>query len=824
MKTKALDCKFYLILFLVSLSLALPFPLAGKDWEKRYPFYGVISTTEAKVWDEGQAQPFLAHQLGKIEKLGDSPDLMGLQGKRARSSATSIEVRGATQLELGTSGVLGSSTTSEFTDIRILDASTAVPVISYKLASSEVTPDPIDQLFRVDDYYGAYEGVRMSKLRDTLSYDSGWSMYMLGFNVAVRPGIFSRRDYQAVVTYQIKQYCTGQRPEANGSADCKSVSGLNCCALSADDSRQDHVRIYAVNPQRYSLRYGEDMMDYYRALAAGKVAVPVAEGATGWPVNLSAQMGRKYMEALEHIQRYPIISGFVDGPRYAFGWVLNPSPRITTTANRVRIQGQMLDDNYSLTAIVMVKDKPFEINPWVYNLSEKKLAELFDLKEIPEEIPLVNEQKFNKQDVKLSSYDIKGIAPDADNESKGRYPLSSYDIKGIAPEHALVLKLLFKQYSQYLQLLERMIEAHNYGRDNYKNETYIADYRNLVDALILYGNTGQNGKCKKSLEASNLKDGNSVASSFCNAFINSKNPPISPDNAADELAKRLKLAKAWLELHKTFLSMAGALDQDHYLEIKFKSQWRYQPIDGLALLPITKNGDERTMLVKLPEKVDRGLSGINGVWPPTVPGNQESWVSIKGQGFGNDLTVVVGTQLAKEVKVVSNDLILAKVPAAPVKPKDFKGLDPARIKVYTGGDALTSCEDCFAYEPPYLTEPAKEPEGFNIKVQDSDKVKGEGNYITLIASKPVMDLVGTVQFGFVSVQVNKSDVLEKNSKLQIMVPVQTKLCGEKPLDITVLFKSGLGRDDKERLNNALGDKTFYVIKGQFTQKEPECKP
>jgi hypothetical protein len=164
-----------------------------------------------------------------------------------------------------------------------------------EVLGDKISEDPIDLLQRTDDFNQILNGLKLTHLRDTLSMESGWSIYLLKFDISLLPGDATQEEYGAHVAFQI------QEPK-------------------------NQIRVYSVWPQRYADRFQEvsSTRDDFRLALQG-----AAQG-TEWAANIAQDLAQRYEEDLAMIQRYPLISGFTDGNANTFGWEFNPRLRIVT--------------------------------------------------------------------------------------------------------------------------------------------------------------------------------------------------------------------------------------------------------------------------------------------------------------------------------------------------------------------------------------------------------------------------------------------------------------------------------------------------------------
>lgn len=124
----------------------------------------------------------------------------------------------------------------------------------------------------------------------------------------------------------------------------------------------DDARVYAVAPQQYAERFKEGLTlrnDLNLALALEK-------SGPGQGGKFALDRTHKSEEQLALIQRYPLISGYIEGPKI-FGWTINPrfhiGERGRATAwllGQYRTESGMEDGVRSVLAAIVVKTGPSE--------------------------------------------------------------------------------------------------------------------------------------------------------------------------------------------------------------------------------------------------------------------------------------------------------------------------------------------------------------------------------------------------------------------------------------------------------------------------------
>ena len=585
---------------------------------------GSIITSQAKIWRESQVMPFIGEQLSMVQQMGKAFDADALQGVRRSGSSSTLQVQGAATLSFPPA-LLEASTNDKLitasgatlpapVTVEPAPNSNISPVITFKSSDNRIIPEAIDRLARIDDYYGIYEATRLEHLRDSTSMEPGWSMYMLGFNISIQPGEITRENYQAMVTYAIDTMTI-----THGNTVTKITPDsmtINNGAPMTGKKLSDFVRIYYVYPQRYSLQYAEDMSNLASLLASAQASAPANPAAPGTALGGSVGYGRKYMESLEQIQTYPLISGFVN-PDNTFGWVFNPRPRIVSKpCKRVGIEGEMLEGNYAVTALIMIKDDSQNYPSWVYRISEKDLCGYFKLKK-------------------------DGDHCEADSDGQFRPDL---------------LKELFRQYTDYYLNYANLVDNVDPNPNEEVNDPKFAiEYEHLVKVYDTYMNCTDGNP-----EADNLA-GLIPTGDIKNSLLKynqtlSRTPMPCPTNCppqkpqCNELQLREELARTWQYVQICALWGEETRHEKINLAINFKPEWRPYDIDYQDKLslepPSVYEGNTVLISQELPKKAHRALRGIYQVSPDTAPGNQDNWVLIRGQGFGNDAIVLAGSQMA----------------------------------------------------------------------------------------------------------------------------------------------------------------------------------
>ena len=767
---------------------------------------GTITSSTAQIWRENQLMVSVSHRLEMLDAEGDNKNLSALQGSRNRQSSQELQIQGSAMLSLGLPRVEPSSTPREsaveapdlpqIITVQPLPGSTAQPIIKLSGPGGELVSDPFDALTRVNDYFGLYETVKLTNLRDSASLQKGWSMYMLGFNISVRPGIQTRRDYQAVVKYQVELvdvYGKVEPVDKHGKAELVDKYG----ELKEPEER---LRVYAVYPQRYTLNYAEDMTDLSSIKLSGQASLPGSPGATTLPVKVGAGYGKNYQEKFQQIQRYPLISGYIDG-NDSFGWVFNPRPRVVTSwLNTPKVANEMVDDNFPVTAVVMVKDNNYHSDFWVYETSETKILGYFGLQR--------DRNSYNSQGQWLEKKEREIVKKEA-KDTAYRPDILGTLWRNYAEYERDILCNPASAYEGSGKFLAEFVHTLEAYQDWQKNgaKFKIASLQEQYDKYLNQGNTPL--PCDKA-EKSDTREKNAEIMSELLAQANVK--PAEPKAGSEdgESVYRKALAQSWSKLHEYFLWREGLPPSDFKLKVTFSAQWLPKPGPGLILpcAPITLDGG--TWQQPLPRKMPRAINGMIGVWPDHAPGNQESWVSIKGQGFVNDMEVLVGTQRVdpKDIKIVTNDLVLVKVPQYPAQPKGFNEPQKVKIKLYNGGEGMGSCEDCFIYVPPFK-ETGKEPA---IEINLPDQHVSSGNYVRVQANKPVFKSLESVEIGAAQVKKENIEFLDDYKLVRFKLPEQSFKGYEKALDVTLVFK--------EKVE---GLPARYLLAEKLTQKGANCE-
>lgn len=181
---------------------------------------------------------------------------------------------------------------------------------------------------------------------------------------------------------------------------------------------------------------------------------------------------------------------------------------------------------------------------------------------------------------------------------------------------------------------------------------------------------------------------------------------------------------------------------------------------------------------------------------------------------------MAGSQRATTVEVVGNSLILAKLPKAPAQPKG-KTEYSARVQVFTGGEALTACEDCFKYVAPFediadntantaKTAKTAKTAAFSATLKTNEGAPGDCINIETSQAVPQVDLKG-IQVGDTVVPINKINIKEKTITLTAPV-VKAADCAGKGLEVTLLFYA----------NSKIAAGDQYKLKDTFKPKSSTC--
>ncbi len=298
---------------------------------------GTIRVSHPRVWEDHAIVTTIGQQYKKIEDFGEAENqnIRNFQGRRARRYYQVHGIKGAFKMQFPSGATLegkGESQNNEksvvakenesggntsdntegmeqlpnlpgYQSESFLPGSQSPGLMLTKtkedggvtltdIWDDKISEDPIDVMQRVDDFNQILSGMKLTHLRDSLSMLDGWSVYLLGFDISLLPGDKTQEGHSAQVEFTLKN---------------------------------KNVRVYGVWPKQYADRFQEvsSIREDFRLALQG-----AAQGQQ-WAAQMSQDLAQRYEEDLALIQRYPLISGFIDG-KGKFGWEFNPRIRIVT--------------------------------------------------------------------------------------------------------------------------------------------------------------------------------------------------------------------------------------------------------------------------------------------------------------------------------------------------------------------------------------------------------------------------------------------------------------------------------------------------------------
>lgn len=543
---------------------------------------GAITVSQPKIWREDAIMMSRGRQIAELRKFAEKVDVATLQGNRQRSSETNakLNIRASlTSPEIPSPAAAEPPSAAGTPSNQSANGSSSGQSKDNKstkeigAAASAVNEDPMDALQRINDFQAALEGSILEHLRDTNSQTEGYSLYLLGFDISILPdqNSFPQNDYNGYVRFDI----TG-------------------------DSNNDMV-VYAISPENFAERFSESSSLKNNIDLAARVAANYSNSG----FDLGGQLMKQYGDLMSKLERYPIVSGFIDGPR-AFGWVFHSTPVI----KKGKVRYSLKPAFRHCYALVLVRDKSISAPKWVYAINEKMFEDKINDEDIEWFATLKNAYDEILNKVNTSNTNLTSVRSEIDLKYT-----SKDELKKFTQKKKEELQKKYSNEKEYKAALSKALV-----------EPFKRTHGDILEFIGQHGNGGAT--------AFNLK--------YVSGWTKKSDPTASEINAS----------------------------KAHELNIS------------------------------LPNKVDHALEAIWSVMPKKSPGNEESWVSIKGNGFSNDPQVFIGNQKALETIVVSREIILAKFP------RYSKGLDMDkdscfRVKVYSSGDPMTSPDEAFCYTAPF---------------------------------------------------------------------------------------------------------------------------
>lgn len=606
---------------------------------------GAINVSQPKIWREDAIMMSKGREIAELRKFGEKVDVAALQGNRQRSSETDTRIKVEASL---ISPEMPSPTVTESSDAGGTSSGQSKNNKSTKeagAAASAANEDPIDALQRINDFQAAFEGAILGHLRDTHSEVEGYSLYLLGFDISILPDQdgFFQDDYNGYVRFEI-------------------IGAGN-----------NDIVVYAISPENFAVRFSESASLKNNIDLAALVAAKYSSSG----FDLGGQLKKQYSDLISKLERYPIVSGFIDDQR-AFGWVFHPNPVIKNG----KVKSSLVPAFRHCYALVLVKDKGISAPKWVYAINEKML-----------------EEKINDEDIEW-------------------------------------FKALREEYNKIL---------------NKRKDTSVTPEKLGIDS-----------RYEKLDKLKRFKD--DEKDKVTKEYTDSGREPVGGKYVKD-LTKTW--VKSFIRTHQEMLEFLGQQGKDGVADfrIKYVSGWIKKSDPKVSDINAMKT---RELNVSLPDKVDRTLEAIWAVMPDKSPGNEESWVSIKGYGFSNDPQVFIGNQKALETIVFSREIVLAKFPKYS-KDNDIDKDSCFRVKVFSAGDSMTSPDGAFCYTAPF-DSPAPSPATFSV-TSLHPRESAPKSILKIKANMAVMDKVEKVVIGDLEVPIDKKlHSREEDRLLEFAIP------------------------------------------------------
>jgi len=678
-------------------SLLATVGLVALGWGCAVSRPGFIAVSYPRVWQEDATVATTGEQLDAVEAFGKQAKLDELQGRRLRSYLESLVLR------LGLSPAAASGTGAGGGAPPVGGAGNSLPaerqtapltVSDLQTALSQLKEDPLDGLQRVDDFQQELSGLRLTHLRDTSSMQPGWSLYLLGFDISLMPGDGTSEGHGALVQFQVDV--------AEGGAD-------------------DDVRVYTVWPQRYADRFGE-------ALSIREdLALALKEQGTYKPVSFEAiqELAQRHEDTLALVQRYPLVSGFVSGER-SFGWEFNPRLRIVTKdriwplRDSPRAELWLEPGIRHCYALLLVRDERIDAkNKAVLKLDEEALGALVrdGRCELLAWEDLTKEYDRMVRELLPGSVEREFLAPNLETIKDDYCRLKAMEKKPAEDQEALtkqlgafhkaVMCLRGHQGKDGVRRLRLTVTPWWFNRRT--GRLLPADDRPL-GALWPVGRPSPRG-------ASVPAAGHglcSVAESRGRTTLEVHLPDkldrtleriwaVWPSEGQSDKATTVTIrgqnfsndARVFVggkEVDKKDVSVIG---RDFIVATFPQLDEDFQGAEKPVSVKVVTGGDSLTA-----EDAFTYYRNPLG-WPVVLPDEGQSdnrtRVAIRGRNFRQGAKVLVGSQQAEDVSVISDDLILASFPVA----EDFEGeKKTVAVQVLTGGDLFTAANAFTYYKKP----------------------------------------------------------------------------------------------------------------------------
>lgn len=827
---------------------------------------GTITISSPRVWQDHAVVATAGEQYQMLNSVGEdiNKDLLkNFQGKRARRYYDVRGLRGSFQMQYpsgtalngtstaesesstGTSGLMELPDMPNYSDIdKYLPEekqSKGITFTDFKdIFGSEINEDPIDLLQRVDDFNQILSGMKLTHLRDTLSMEKGWSVYLLGFDISLLPGDKTQEGHGARVEFTV-------------------------------NNNNDAVRIYSIWPQRYADRFqeGTSLREDFRLALKG-----AAQGSE-WAAQMAMDMAQRYEDDLAHIQRYPLISGFINNNNgtQSFGWEFNPRIRTVTKdriwplTNKPMIEYWLEPGVRQCYALLAIKDERTEANNRLLEFSENNLekiafggtVKLMTLKDLIYDYQEIINNVASEKKAKTSKNYLEE-SPKKNNSSDSSKMVVS--IKAIDVNHEQ------KKAEEYLKKLITCKESGLGSEgdkdrwDNFKKS--LNRWQNKHEELVKLIDKDSSNTLRKIVDddLKKLATGkeidvqrekitiNSIKDKYNTTIkdLESKKEGTVPQSlknyfAEDDFLKRIyqvdsETLKKWeltedlLDLHSCVLGLLGhkgkefvSRKKERELELTVKRAWFDRKSGHIVRLEkniFDCNTDSEKLdpatdkiqltVATLPDKLDRTLIRINAVLPNEgiADGKHQTTVSIWGENFSNDAKVFVGGMEVptSDVTVLGRDFIAAKLPAVDKDILNGETKKEFDVKVATGGDFLVA-EGAFTYIASSTTTKKEEP--FAI-TKINPKSASRGKFIEIEANNAVMDKVENVKFGTLDADMKNNKHLSQDKKtLAVQVPYKDKDIPQpgEEVYITLEFYP----------EDAITDNNKYTYKERFTYSD-----
>lgn len=764
---------------------------------------GTITISSPRVWQDHAVVATEGEQYQRLNKIGDTinASIEKFQGRRARRYADIRNLRGSFQMQYpASSNVMavpsyGTDTTDDYLSDK--KQTKGIVLTDVGTVTAELSEDPIDLLQRVDDFNQILSGMKLTHLRDTLSMQKGWSVYLLGFDISLLPGDVTQDGHGARVEFTIE----------NG---------------------KDYARVYSIWPQRYADRFQEatSIREDFRA------SLQLAGQSTQWAAQMAMNLAQRYEDDLANIQRYPLISGFVNnnGDSQTFGWEFNPRIRTVTKdriwplTNKPIIEYWLEPGVRQCYALVAIKDNRIEANNRVLELSKDDLVKI----------------AFGGT-VRLLTFKelIKNYSKILPEETKIHFMIPYYNSTLTEPKGEISLNI---DLGQEKKLAEKILYAFN-NCDKLGSEGDKERWDNFKESLRMWQNKHKElvnlidkdsndplrkivdddlkklatritvdvqnekitldsikGKYNATIEKLEAKKKGTVPQSLKNYFA--ENDFLERIYQVDsKTLEKWELTDSLIDLHYCMLGFLGhqgkiGENEKKKLVLEVKRSWFNRKRGQVVQLEkdifdfntnsekLDPRNDKMKLTVEtLPDKLDRTLVKISAVLPNEgiADGKNKTTVSIWGENFSNDAKVFIGgiEVPTPDVTVLGRDYIVAKLPVVDNGILDGAPKKQFDIKVITGGDLLMA-ENAFTY----VASPPPPKEAPFAIVEINPKTAPSGKFINIKANNAVLDKVDNVFFGMGTVT---EKILSNDKKtLRVKVPYDPNTKSPQPGDETLI--------------------------------------